>query len=812
MTKSNRPSSPSYLKALSSDPPAPKKHSKLSLQRRSKRRKDLTVLPPTEPPTDIIAAPPSKPDPIVTVTPIAKAASKSTPADPAPKMPSLNSPPPKEVSSPSPAKKHAPERYIEPYARVWGVVHKRRPDYSVAEEKQRGTVVRAVGKSMWMVEFDNDDKSYQHKHSNALTLLTADELEEEREHTHSEEEQILEDFVKTHFSPPNNDEVIDRTIDFSKADNKLKASSRKDNEKKSDSRATRSRKSARIAEKTKKEDDVPSAGEAKKTKRPTAKSEKKKAQDDYADMPLPVKLTKKQREKKIENEVKRKATMTESEIETEFAEKLKDGQESIDSNIGKSVLLVNSENKNDSILWVQVKDHKVDPSNMVQPRPKSDLGLKSLRLREFLWRSCSLPLANLYMHLSYKDGDCTALLKRMNELVDEDNAQKIQASDMSIKVTTRDMYTHARPEGDDDSDDDGELIMHPTSPTRKRYKPRTVASFSLQEMLKFHALVIAASETNKQGHKNWLSEEEDGVAEWKTLVKGFDFGEELSLTRFKEIKRYFIRAWECHELREAGDPWWRIQKLLTEFNEVRKHTVLHSTSRVFDESMSLWRPRASPRGNLPHLSSIARKPGGGIGTELKDCGDPELVTLSYAEFQRSVLQAQQLEHAGTLIPTAACSLRMADGCSQSHEDGKTEIFFGDAWFGNISTVRALLQSQKVDGVKRECCFTIKGGSRLFPKRALECLLANKPGGCHAVFKGYDPVSDRKLVAVGWKFNTGKVLTFLATDGINSTLPSPNPYKIRFSDEYGNLRFQEIPRPKLVEQHFTALYRQYYGGS
>ena len=80
----------------------------------------------------------------------------------------------------------------------------------------------------------------------------------------------------------------------------------------------------------------------------------------------------------------------------------------------------------------------------------------------------------------------------------------------------------------------------------------------------------------------------------------------------------------------------------------------------------------------------------------------------------------------------------------------------------------------------------------------------KAGGCTAILKGYDSVSGLNLLAIGWKFNTDTVLTFLATDGFSSTAPSPEPYMIRYQDAAGNMQFCDIPRPIIVQKHFEVL--------
>ena len=222
--------------------------------------------------------------------------------------------------------------------------------------------------------------------------------------------------------------------------------------------------------------------------------------------------------------------------------------------------------------------------------------------------------------------------------------------------------------------------------------------------------------------------------------------------------------------------------------------------------MSSFRPaQTSIYGNVPHLSFQTRKPKD-LGLENKCSGCPVLGTLSYLEVVRGKEDKykDKLPFADKLKPVPACTLRIANGCNQSNEDGEKEIVYGDAWFGTIDSVRAIAGKCPTEGVGRECCFTMKGRCKLFPMEALQELLQDKPGGCSAVFKGYDSTLKQDLLAIGWKFNNDTVLTFLATDGFASTSPSPEPYRMRFTDQHGNMQFRDVPRPILIQKHFQVL--------
>jgi hypothetical protein len=68
-----------------------------------------------------------------------------------------------------------------------------------------------------------------------------------------------------------------------------------------------------------------------------------------------------------------------------------------------------------------------------------------------------------------------------------------------------------------------------------------------------------------------------------------------------------VHIWEDESGKETNE-WWRFQGAVDEFNHLRKNRLLSGFWMLIDESMSAWRPRTSPTGNLPNISFIFRKP------------------------------------------------------------------------------------------------------------------------------------------------------------------------------------------------------------
>ena len=95
-----------------------------------------------------------------------------------------------------------------------------------------------------------------------------------------------------------------------------------------------------------------------------------------------------------------------------------------------------------------------------------------------------------------------------------------------------------------------------------------------------------------------------------------DFSTYMSKTRFREFRHMLSFMWQDEELYNKGDPWWRFQKAIDEFNGIRMKLLVYPNITCIDESMIAWRPQTTPTGGLPNISNIKRKPED-LGTEGK---------------------------------------------------------------------------------------------------------------------------------------------------------------------------------------------------
>ena len=64
------------------------------------------------------------------------------------------------------------------------------------------------------------------------------------------------------------------------------------------------------------------------------------------------------------------------------------------------------------------------------------------------------------------------------------------------------------------------------------------------------------------------------------------------------------------------------------------------------------------------------------------------------------------------------------------------------------------------------------------------------------------LGERLLLAIGYKYNFGKVLGFITTEGGGSTEPG-DPYLSRFPDIYSNVSVRPVVCPHLLGRYFNA---------
>ena len=86
----------------------------------------------------------------------------------------------------------------------------------------------------------------------------------------------------------------------------------------------------------------------------------------------------------------------------------------------------------------------------------------------------------------------------------------------------------------------------------------------------------------------------------------------------------------------------------------------------------------------------------------------------------------------------------------------------------------------------------------FPLDFLTSRMSTFPGGSHLVMR-CDSGGTTKY-AIGYKYSSKKVLTFIASAGTGTTLPGKE-YEGRWTDKHGNVHSRKVPRPRVISTYF-----------
>ena len=99
-----------------------------------------------------------------------------------------------------------------------------------------------------------------------------------------------------------------------------------------------------------------------------------------------------------------------------------------------------------------------------------------------------------------------------------------------------------------------------------------------------------------------------------------------------------------------------------------------------------------------------------------------------------------------------------------------------------------------------CVMAVKTAHARFPQKYLNEKMKDFPGGTWIVLEGTCGRTGQKLVAIGYKYNSKKVLHFVTTHGAGSTTKG-KPYKMKYNDQYGNVCYRDVPRPAIISRNF-----------
>ena len=276
------------------------------------------------------------------------------------------------------------------------------------------------------------------------------------------------------------------------------------------------------------------------------------------------------------------------------------------------------------------------------------------------------------------------------------------------------------------------------------------------EFWKFWGIIIVARIEGRKGEKLWDRLEPEGYG------RKIDMSPYIKQHCFKEIKKYIPYLFSKEEDKQH-DPWWQFASAIDAYNENRSETLCSSLTKIFDETMSAFRPRTTKRGNLPHLSKIDRKPEP-LGTELKATNSSKIGMGLFLEIQRGKVEMDKQNYTRDMIKTAVCSVRMAEGTAsatvEEREEKKFDVYLGDSWFALVECAAQLF-------LRCNALFIgiVKTNHARYPKKFLENKMKDWPPGSHLLLEStYKGVN---LFACGYKYNK-KNCCFIFTKGSGHT--------------------------------------------
>ena len=445
-------------------------------------------------------------------------------------------------------------------------------------------------------------------------------------------------------------------------------------------------------------------------------------------------------------------------VDNIYQTRLNEANEKVAATVGTTYTVRSSADEMD---WLVISDYGVLQTT-VKPRQVEYLGIKDLKAREHIKES-PIPLADLFLQLSFLNGEWERKLEMMNKAIVKEN---------DTIIRSRRQSAHS---------------------CKKQNKSKIVPEFSKPEFLIGMAIVIGAADCSEKGCNLWVSKsEEEWEKCWVSVAAKNDFGVHMRYYRFQQFRTFYPKIWEDDGLRKAMDPWWKFEGAIRQFNEIRKKIILPSEVIAVDESMSAWRPQSTAKGGLPNLSFIMRKPED-LGIEFKSAVCPILGIMTFLEIQRGKDDMKKSEYFSEIGATASCGLRAAKACSHKTGEGPEELVLGDSWFGSVKAAVAQAQAGF------ECTFQVKQNHSLYPKKQIEEILGDAPGGASVVLTGIHSTGIQ-LVAVGYKYNSKTILNFVCTDGAGTTKEG-KPYEMKWTDEFGNVNVRTVPRPYVVSNFF-----------
>ena len=150
----------------------------------------------------------------------------------------------------------------------------------------------------------------------------------------------------------------------------------------------------------------------------------------------------------------------------------------------------------------------------------------------------------------------------------------------------------------------------------------------------------------------------------------------------------------------------------------------------------------------------------------------------------------------------ACTKRMMEetkGIGQKSKKGRPkDCFLFDRWFASKKAAESAME------LGAELIGTVKTNTKGFCKDTIEKLTKNWPGGSYLVLRSKPMLpGGRPLIAIGYKYNAQKVISFIVTNNAGSTRTGI-PYLSKYPDQFTNVSIRPVARSLVMSKVFSAV--------
>ena len=142
-----------------------------------------------------------------------------------------------------------------------------------------------------------------------------------------------------------------------------------------------------------------------------------------------------------------------------------------------------------------------------------------------------------------------------------------------------------------------------------------------------------------------------------------------------------------------------------------------------------------------------------------------------------------------MVGTAACTKRMMEATKEIGQKSikwvTKDCFLFDSWFASKKAAEAAME------MGAELIGMVKTNTKGFCKEAIDNLTNAWPGGSYLVLRSKPMVlGDRPLIAIGYKYNARKVLSFIVTENAGIT-KTGIPYLSKYPDQLTNVSISPV---------------------